>query len=235
MSDKIPLILTRPEGASSAFVADFPKFLADRLSFIESPLIAIRSIAAQVAIEEHASALFTSVNGVRFAPPSIGRRAFCVGIRTTQAATAAGWTAECVGQNAEEMVKTLIDARPADVLYHLSGVHVRGRIVERLKEAGLNAHRVPLYDQPLLPLSPAAKSVLESQNLVIVPLFSPRAATHFAAVSPVNPRLQVVTMSDAVTGALENNSSFEAVTAPEPTADAVIGCIEKLVSTKGLG
>ena len=235
MAEKIPLILTRPEAANSAFVADFPKPLADRLAFIDSPLIAIRSVDAQVALEEHAIVLFTSVNGVRFGPPSNGRKAFCVGIRTTQAATSAGWLATCVGQNADEMVKTLVSARPTEPLYHLSGVHVRGRIVERLEQAGLNAQRIPLYDQLLLPLSPAAKSALTSQKPVIVPLFSPRAATHFAAVSPENPRLLVVTMSDAVTNAMENNTSFETVTAPEPTADAVIGCIENLLSTKGLG
>ncbi len=235
MANKIPLILTRPDGANSAFMADFPKPLADCLTFIESPLIAIQSMEAEAAIEEYAAVLFTSVNGVRFAPPSMGRKAYCVGVRTTQAATSAGWVATCVGQNADEMVKTLVDARPADALCHLSGVHVRGRIVERLKEAGLIARRVALYDQILLPLSPAANSAIKSQKLVIVPLFSPRAATHFAAVSPVNPRLQVVTMSGAITNALENNSIFEAITAPEPTADAVIGCIEKLVSTKGLG
>jgi uroporphyrinogen-III synthase len=235
MAEKIPLILTRPEGANSAFAADFPKSLSDRLVFIESPLIGIKSIATQVALAQQTSVIFTSVNGVRFAPPSIGRRAYCVGIRTTQAATSAGWEATCVGQNADEMVKTLIEARPAEMLCHLSGVHVRGRIVERLNEAGLTARRVPLYDQLLLPLGPAARAALESHKPVIVPLFSPRAATHFAAVSPPNPRLQVVTISDAVTDAIKNNASFETVTAPEPTADAVIGCIEKLVSTKGLG
>ena len=82
MAEKIPLILTRPEAANSAFVADFPKPLADRLAFIDSPLIAIRSVDAQVALEEHAIVLFTSVNGVRFAVQpqmSIGKRVHPIG------------------------------------------------------------------------------------------------------------------------------------------------------------
>lgn len=235
MADKIPLLLTRPEGANSAFLADFPKRLADRLAFVETPLIDIKATGAKVAMAQDAIALFTSVNGVRFAPPSSGREAYCVGVRTTQAATAAGWKATFVGQNADEMVKTLIEAQPTQPLCHLSGVHVRGRIFERLQDAGITADRVALYDQVLVPLSAAAETVIKSQKPVIVPLFSPRAATHFAAVAPANPRLQVVTMSDAVTSALQNNASFEIVTAHSPTADAVIECVENLLSAKGLG
>ncbi len=235
MYDKIPTILTRPEDSNQAFAASFPAPLARRLQFIESPLIRIKSIGVQIGMQEHSAALFTSVNGVRFAPPNIGRKAYCVGARTTQSAQAAGWKAQCVGQNAEEMVKTLIEMQPTDILYHLSGVHVRGRIVERLKEAGFSAHRVPLYDQLLMPLTPEAQTVLGRQTPVIVPLFSPRAATHFAAVAPSNPQVTVVTMSDAVTESLGKTPRFKAITASEPTSDAMISVIEKLVTANRLG
>lgn len=232
---KIPLILTRPEGANSAFAAEFPKTLAAQLDFIDSPLLQITSLGAEVGMDPSAAAIFTSVNGVRFAPPLVGRQAYCVGMRTTQAARAAGWEAVCAGQNAEELIAELLRLRPDVPLWHLSGVHVRGQIVDALHTAGMQARRIAIYDQRLLPFSARAIAVLESQHPVIAPLFSPRVAAHFAEIAPPAPQLRVVTLSEAITQALGTMVRYEVLTAPEPTADAMISLIKKQVGTICLG
>ncbi|MEE4187524.1 MAG: uroporphyrinogen-III synthase [Roseobacter sp.] len=229
------MILTRPDAANSAFMGDFPKPLAAQLTFIESPLLRVVPLQTQAVMAQDAAAVFTSVNGVRFAPQSMGRKAYCVGVRTTQAATAAGWEAICAGRNAEELVASLLKMRPDHALLHLSGAHTRGQVSERLTQAGLKARRMPLYDQVLLPLSVKAERALESQSPVIVPLFSPRTAAHFAAVAPDNPLLRVVGMSAAVTAEIGNMARFEVLTADEPTSDSVIDCIEKQVAAISLG
>ena len=184
---------------------------------------------------EDATAIFTSSNGVRFAPPSLGRRAYCVGERTTAAAQKAGWDSVCAGQNAQELIKYISDLSPTGELYHLCGVHLRGGVVDALVEIGLKAQRVVLYDQVLLPLPPAALAALKSETLTIVPLFSPRAAAHFAALSPVNAKITIVALSDAVALAVQNISIFEKVVAAEPTAKSMLIAIENLVSSHRLG
>ncbi len=232
---RIPLILTRPEGANSAFAAEFPKPLAAQLEFIDAPLIEIAPIEAEVAVDPSTAAIFTSVNGVRFAPHIVGQPAYCVGMRTTRAALAAGWEAVCLGKNAKELIAALLRLRPDVPLCHFSGVHVRGQISDALTEAGLHASRIEVYDQLLLPLSAPAISALTSQRPVIVPLFSPRAAAHFAEIAPVSQQLRVVTISEAVTQALGDMVRFDTLTAVDPTADGVISLIEKHVAAISLG
>lgn len=232
---KIPLVLTRPEGANAAFAAEFPKTLAEQLAFIDCPLLRILPTHAPVVLDADTAVIFTSVNGVRHAPNIIGRRAYCVGVRTTHAAQAAGWDAVCAGQNAQELVAEVARVRPRTPLCHLSGVHVRGDIAETLQSLGVNVRRVAVYDQELLPLTAAASRVLLGGEPVIVPLFSPRIAAHFAAIAPVSSQLRVVTLSAAVTDSIGEMPWFEVVTAQEPTADAVISLVQKQVAEISLG
>jgi uroporphyrinogen-III synthase len=229
------LLLTRPEGSNADFAADFPAALARRLTFVDCPLIAITPVPADVAIEDAAVAIFTSSNGVRFAPPALGRRAFCVGESTTRTARDAGWQAVFAGQNAEGLIAHVAAQRPEGRLWHFSGVNVRGGVVEALCAAGLDARRVVVYDQPLLPLPDTAQEVLTRGGPVIVPLFSPRAATHFAAICPLALGVYLVALSPAVSEAALKIADFETVTASEPTAGSLIGSVEKLVGSLRLG
>ena len=230
-----PLLLTRPAGANADFARQFPAPLAARLSFVDCPLMRIVPLHRQHDIAETAAVIFTSSNGVRFAPASQNRRAYCIGERTTELARNAGWRAQCLGQTAAELVEALRRQRPAGKLLHLCGVHVRGEVAERLVAAGLDAERRPLYDQQLLPLTEAARAVLNSQDPVIVPLFSPRAAAHFAAVAPQRAGITLVCLSAAVADSIDKSAKFGRVTAPEPTARAVVSSIEKLASFNSLG
>jgi uroporphyrinogen-III synthase len=232
---KIPLLLTRPVGTNEAFVRGLPAALRSRLDLIDCPLLRIVSLESQVAMGGSVAAIFTSSNGVRFAPPPLGRRAYCVGARTTETAQAAGWRAICAGQTAAELVDTLLQARPAEKLVHLAGKHVRGEVVEQLVGAGLEARRVALYDQQLEPLSQAARGVLDGKSPVLVPLFSPRAAAHFANVAPLRDGVTVVTMSVAVTEALGDAGEYTVIEAAEPTAEAMVAALEKHVLSNSLG
>ncbi len=232
---KMQLLLTRPLGMNDDFVESFPKDLAARLHFIDCPLMRIVSLQSQSGIEGDARAIFTSSNGVRFAPPSLGRYAYCVGERTTAVAREAGWEPICAGENAEELIEYIGARNPSVSLYHLCGVHQRGNVVEALNAKGLKAQRVVLYDQQLLPLPPVVLESLKGETPTIVPLFSPRAAAHFAAHAPKNPFIKVVAMSDAVAQSVRNNASLETVTAAHPTAKAMLDVIENLTLTHRLG
>ncbi len=232
---KIPLILTRTVEANAAFAAAFPASLADRLDFVDCPLIEIVPLNAPVEVPGSVAVIFTSANAVACAPKGSGRRAFCVGQKTTQVAQTAGWDAVFAGLNADELLSSLLDCRPGLPLLHLSGVHVRGQIVETLSSAGLNATRLPIYDQHLLPMSDAAKRIMEQKCPAIVPLFSPRAAAHFAAVAPPNPQLRAVAISSAVYDSLGKIPLAEILVASQPTSRGIIECVEKLVRNISLG
>lgn len=231
----IPIILTRPAGSNSDFMAQIPAPTAVHLTPVDSPLLRIDPIDQNSAIEESTVAIFTSVNGVRYAPPASGRRAYCVGMRTTEKATAVGWKAVCAGQTASELVNYFVQNRPRGPFIHLSGTHVRGDIVQSLCDLGMTARPMPIYDQVLVPLSDAALAVLNKQTKVIVPLFSPRAAAHFAAVCPSNNHVRLVALSDAVAQSAGDIQKFDTMTADFPTTAALVQCIENVVSEISLG
>lgn len=232
---QIPLLMTRPEGANARFREELPSKLSAQFEFIDCPLTRIVSLEPQNSMQGDGIAIFTSSNGVRFAPPSLRRKAFCVGERTTAKALAAGWQAVCAGQCAEELIDHIKNAKPTAPVHHFSGVHVRGEISENLTAIGLSVKRIALYDQILLPLSQPA-SALVSQGLpVVVPLFSPRAAAHFAQVAPSNPQLIAVALSAAVAEAGQGINCQKWVIADRPNADALVDCLEKLARTMRLG
>ncbi|WP_227269138.1 uroporphyrinogen-III synthase [Roseobacter weihaiensis] len=227
--------MTRPEGSNASFVDQIAADVMARLDVIESPLIGIEPLGTPIELSAGAVAIFTSSNGVRFAPQGAGRAAYCLGRRTTQTAEAAGWRATFAGQTAAELVRFITAAHPAGNLHHLCGVHVRGDVVADLVAAGLKARRAVIYDQPLLPLNARAKDALAGNSHVLVPLFSPRAAAHFAASVPANPAVRIATLSAAVSESLGKAPFGEVMTATSPTSQAIAKCIEKLARAVALG
>jgi len=89
-----------------------------------------------------------------------------------------------------------------------------------LNDSGIPAQGVTAYDQPLHPLSRDALAVLDGQTQVIVPLFSPRTAAHFAKECPQSADVLCIAMSPAVAAAVKT-----ALIAPEPTASSMLESI----------
>jgi uroporphyrinogen-III synthase len=229
------MIMTRPAGSNTRFVDRLSPEVRARLRIIRSPLIEIRGREADVDIGAQDTAMFTSENGIRFAPPGEGRRAYCVGTLTTRAAAMKGWDAVCAGVDADGLVAHLMSIKPPGLLHHLSGVHVRGRIPERLREAGFSVEQTPLYDQILLPLTAEAMDCLTQDQPVLVPLFSPRTARHFATMAPRGAELHIVAMSAAVAEAWRQRGRSQVVMAAAPTAQSMLEAIEKRAFEISLG
>lgn len=231
----IPVILTRPQGANTAFAAIIAPDVRARLHCIHSPLLDIVPIDTKIDFASADCAVFTSMNGVKFAPHGDHRRAFCVGQKTTQAALASGWDAIFAGATVAELKKFVLTKPPWGQIHHYSGVHTRGNVAGDLSHGGLNILNVALYDQRLLPLSTDALEVLNGTKPVLVPLFSPRTAVHFANAAPSLSNVHIVAMSDAVAGCLDKMHPACLKRAPEPTAKSMAICMENLVRTDSLG
>ncbi|MCR8825435.1 uroporphyrinogen-III synthase [Pseudosulfitobacter koreensis] len=170
--------MTRPEDGARAFVAALPDRVTRHCDVVISPLMRIQALS--VEWPDFDAAIFTSVNGVAHGPEAKGRRAFCVGRATAEAAAKAGWRAQASGQDAETLLASLIALQPERRLVHFSGIHTRDDVAARLRNAGLSAEALAVYDQVPMPLNDAAQNALSGENPVIVPLFSPRSALHFS-------------------------------------------------------
>lgn len=217
------LLMTRPEGAASRFLKLLPADLLIRLRVVSSPLMEIVPLADPLDLTGVAMVLFSSGEGVRVASEKtdLRRPAFCVGAGTTAAAEALGWQARCAGETADALVETLSAALPQGRILHLHGTHTRGRIVERLVHNGIDCQGQTLYRQDLLPLTDVAKQVLRAQSPVIVPLFSPRTAAHFASLCPDPAHLTMIAMSEAVAQALPRLQCEALHVSKAPTALAM--------------
>lgn len=229
----LSLLMTRPRADAERFVAQLPAALRARLTPVYAPLIAIEPMPGPVAWGDARGVIFTSTNGVEAATRLGGPRplaCFCVGTATTRAAQRAGWRADCAGADADALVETLLRARPEAPLLHLRGAHARGDIAARLTAAGLTTREQTIYHQRLLPLPAQARQVLDGDAAVIVPIFSPRTARHFAGLGAGSAPLYLAAMSAAVAKPLENLPHEALIIAERPDAQAMAAAVENLSS-----
>jgi uroporphyrinogen-III synthase len=195
----VALLMTRPQEASARFVSQLPQELQAALKVIHAPLMRVSPLGDQIAYEGYHGVIFTSANGVVAAghPPG-PLPAYCVGQRTTEAAREAGWQAQFCGATAAALLARLSAASPRSPLLHLHGRHTRGDVANQLTTSGLPCKGQVIYAQKLLPLSPGVKWEISAQSDVIVPLFSPRTARHFASLGLDQVNLTLIALSESV-------------------------------------
>lgn len=206
-----------------------PKRLADSLDVIYTPLLHIEPTGEDARIGPEDAAIFTSSNGVKHAPEGNGRKAFCVGRATTSLARDRGWNAHEAGQTATELVERLLSNLPDLPLFHLSGTHTRGHVVQRLTDAGAVAQRVILYDQRATDLTDAAHAALASGKPVLVPLFSPRTATQFFAQSPDLSHAVIFAFSDTIADCAPPEHRPAVIVSSAPDAQAMAKALQDAV------
>ena len=233
-SRALPVLLTRPEAAGDRFAAELTARFGKGLRIVTSPLLAPRFLAPALP-QDAAAVVLTSETGVtaalrlRDGGQHLPARAFCVGDRTAEAARAAGFDAVSAKGDADALVALILADGSAGPFLHLHGAETRGDVVGRLQAAGLRAAGAVVYDQRPCPLADAARSLLDGQGPVLVPLFSPRTAALFAETAPHRAALWVAALSPAVASALGNLSVARLVTASRPDAAAMLAAIAALI------
>lgn len=227
------LLMTRARAASERFVSDLNAKGMDGVRVLYSPLLDIVPTDTVPDLSGIGGVIFTSSNGVAFAPDGAGQSAYCVGARTAENAETRGWRVDLVSQDAEKLVDSVKKAAPTGPLLHIAGAHRRGDIAQKLSAAGIPTDVHVAYKQPLLPLSDAAKEVLLAdvgEVTVIVPLFSPRVAAQFGAQAVCGAHVQVLAMSQAVADALGGTTCAGRVQiAPGPTGEEMRIGVENLL------
>lgn len=232
-SQPLILLLTRPAEASQRFAQGLAPETQARVTLCVSPLIGIAPRTEPVDPGLARGLVFSSVNGVRAAAGLMAARdlpCFCVGAATARAAREAGWTvAREAEADADALVAALLRDPPEGPLLHLRGVHARGDIAGRLTAGGLRTDATVVYDQPELTLTDAARDHLAGSHPVIVPLFSPRSASLFAAQHAGPAPLYVQAMSPAVAREVERLNVREMTVAKAPTGAEMRKLVESCV------
>ncbi len=222
------LILTRPEAASHQFLKEY-NLQIPGLDVIVSPILEIVSIGAEPDLEGVKGAILTSPNGVLHGGAGHPIPTYCVGQATARAAKERGWDVKVTKESSTSLLSKLLDMRVGGPLLHIGGVHRRGSVAEKLRQAGIEAHEIDVYDQKLLPLSQPAIAALEREEPTIVPLFSPRTARHFAKQIGTARKTFTLAISEAVKVELHGSMLTDCAVADTPDGPGMARALENLL------
>lgn len=230
-----PVLVTRPQAEAEAFAAALSARFGDRVRPIVSPLLAPRNLTPAIPVRDYAAVIFTSAQAVeasRLLGRGLPRLAWCVGQKTAQVATAAGFQARSADGDAEDLARCLLKDPPDGRILYLRGVDTRGNLLEFLTSFGLQVDVAIVYAQEPQPLSPAALSLLSAPGDLLVPLFSPRTASLFrAALPPGSPaRLHLAAMSAAVAEPLAGLPHAALCIARRPDGPAMLDAVDSLLA-----
>ena len=226
--NRLPVLLTRPARANAEFATALRDALGP-LEIVESPLVEIVPLDPGHWPGRDDALIFTSQNAVAVLAerqPGGGRRAYCVGERTAQAAREAGFDA-VAGEGSVAELPEAIEADGATAqLWYLHGKHRRGDLARALRDLGHRCECVEIYDQRARPLDEAVRARLAAGEAMVAPLFSPRTAGLLAAeVKNMGANLRVVALSEAVAEAWPG----AAAVAARPNAAAMLETLSRAV------
>ena len=226
---KPTLILTRPVESAERFAQELSINMKARLDLLFSPLLEIVDLHVKVDLTAYAAVIFSSSNGVRFAPDGGRRVAYCIGQKTTGAAQRRGWDARLMGSTAEQLVQNLAQTSLEGPILHLAGVHQRGDVAGKLKSAGIEVHTVIVYDQRALSLTSEAKHAISSVEPCILPVFSPRTAEILASQIADPRHVIAIALSPSVAAPLAELPFDKVLISDAPTGAAIHKTIENLM------
>lgn len=225
------ILLTRPkEGADQ-----FAKALAERfgdIHVVQAPVLRIEGTGAAVDLSGDPALVFTSRHAVAAfagAYPAQGRLCYCVGAATGQAARAQGMRAVSADGNAADLADVIRQKAPQRPLLHLRGDHVASDLAGELRASGLSVQEVIVYRQVPVLLNDAALALLDRENPVIVPLFSPRSAAQLVTQHRGRAPLWVAAISARVAEVAQGLPVATLCVADHPDAQAMLEAVAGLI------
>jgi uroporphyrinogen-III synthase len=233
MRDRPIILLTRPQDGSKRFAERIVDRFGDAVEVVLSPLQRIEWVDFATPRGRPKGLIFTSQNGVlaSIRVDSLkGLPAYCVGLQTTGAAAAAGYQAMECGGDAEAVIATILDQQPEGPLLHIRGEHGRGRIAERLAEAGVSADECIAYRQVSEPMPDVAEKLLKGDRPVFAPLFSPRSAKLFVQALPKGAAPWVAVISPNAAEPLDDMLRRRMIVADTPDAQGMMDAIAGLLA-----
>ncbi len=236
------ILLTRPLPQSQRFAAQMSARWPD-VTCVVAPLMAPTFLTPKWPEANFAALVLTSETAVEAARRisatgiPLPTRAFCVGDHTATVAQAAGFDTLSARGRADDLVALIAAHPPAGPLLFLRGQDTTGDLEYRLNLAGTETVSAIVYAQSPQPFSPQATALLQGDDPVIVPLFSPRSAGLFVmehrrilATAP----LWLAAISPAVAQIAVGLTPARLQTALQPDSNAMVTAVAMLMAD-GMG
>lgn len=234
-----PLLLTRPATASARFAAafranfgaDWPVVLSPLMETIwRSPRLDLDGVAALIFSSE------TAVQGYCRLQTTRNLRAWCVGVRTAEAARVAGFDAVEGPGDAARLADMILRAGADGKMLWPHGKQVAFDIADRLNRAGTETVSVTVYDQKTLPPTDAARALVAGSDPVLLPLFSPRsAALACAAFADSRAPLWVAALSPSIADACAPLGPRRLSVAVRPDSESLLAALRESLSGQTSG
>lgn len=229
-----PVLVTRPQAEAEVFASALTDRFGGRVRPVVSPLLRPRNLVPDLPDRPYAAVVFTSAQAVEAARsfrPRLPSLAWCVGRRTAQAATAAGFQSRSADGDANTLLKALSVDPPDGSILYLRGVDTASNLLEKLGEIGIDTDEAVVYLQEPQPLSPDAVALLNQSSNLIIPLFSPRTARLLRAALPIETRarLHIAAMSGNVADAFGDIPHAALAIAHHPDMPAMLDAVETLL------
>lgn len=225
------VLITRPHNGAERFAKALLDEFNHKIKIRVSPLTGIEARDQSFDLSDATALIFTSLNGVdEFLRQSARRDIPCyaVGDATAQRARAGGLQAISCKGDSKDLIARILSDKQKGPLFHFRGEHSRGAIAENLIKSGCEIKEVIVYKQVQLMLNNVARTLLERENRVIVPLFSPRGAAQFVKQYKGRAKLEIVAISKDVAEIARTIKPVRVVIAQNPNAKAMISAIKGL-------
>jgi uroporphyrinogen-III synthase len=228
------ILITRPGPAGTTFADRLRTKLGEKCTIFTSPLMRIETCANLPDLSGIGTLIFTSRHAVETFEHLSKRRdipAYAVGEVTGQIAKRIGLSVTMGDGDAARLIARIQRDKPAQPCLHIRGEHVAAPLAQMLTKVEIETHEAIVYMQRPLALSEDAQRLLQREEAVILPLFSPRSAkllfsqpgvTHWQA------DIHIVTISAAVADNVPMPWATTTEVAPEPTAAAMGDTVQRL-------
>ncbi|MCY3983513.1 MAG: uroporphyrinogen-III synthase [Roseovarius sp.] len=223
------ILIIRPRKQALALKDAILGRLGEDVRVCISPMIRIRHLAADLALDGIKTLAFTSRHAVAAFSKLTSRRDFvchAVGEATAAEASDEGFDPIAGNGGGLALARQIIrDGAPAPCLY-LHGRHISHNVADSLNEAGLKAISATVYTQEASPLSPSARAMLAAEAPVVLPLYSARSARLFFADAKIDAPLFVAAISDKVSREVPLGATFRISVASASANKAMLDEIE---------
>jgi uroporphyrinogen-III synthase len=228
----VSVLITRPLPQGERLGAELQALWGERIQVTLSPLMAAVFLTPDLPPGPFAGVVLTSEAGAQAAGrmPGLPRLCHCVGVRTADAARAAGFEVANVVPTAADLTERLLSVDIGPLLY-LHGRDVSKRIDQSLADAGRRAEAVVVYDQQPAPLTAEARRLLNAGVPVVVPFYSARSVRLLVAQVPDSAAIWPCVISGQVADALPDELRKRCVMAATPDGAGMLSAIGRVISS----
>ena len=229
LSESLPVIVTRAEPGASETMT---RLTAMDVTPISSPMLSLARLDVDLPdLSGVQHLVFTSANGVRFfaeASTLRAAKAWCVGPSTAAAAREADFAAVYEGAgDAAALAADLLVALPegTEGVLHVANEAAAGDLVARLKEGGIPAGFLALYETiPADELVPEAEAALAAGPACVL-IHSAKAAAAFAWAAGALDQAIIVAISEAAARPLQGREVAAVHIAEAPNETALLATL----------